>query len=80
MAGKKEFKWDKEELVSTEIISEHEKREARICEFKGKEFVVFTTLKYIKNAWLPCSGYSIPKEIWSSIVEAVNKTLKGGKK
>lgn len=68
---KKEFHWDKEKLISTIEISEYEKRETRICELKGKEYVVFTTLKNIKGEWRPTGGYSLPKAHWPEIAEAI---------
>lgn len=69
--AKNDFEWDSEVLVHTEVISDYEKREAKVCKLKDKEYIAFTTLKFIKEAWKPVAGYSIPKNHWTNIVEAV---------
>lgn len=70
--SKKEFAWDKETLVKVIEVSEYERREIRVTELKGKEYVAFTTFKKIKDEWKPTGGYTIPKAIFGDIYDAVN--------
>lgn len=70
---KKEFAWDKEVLLDTIYIGEKEKRQIRICELKEKQFVSFTTLKFIKDAWMVTGGYTVPKQYWCDVVDTVQE-------
>lgn len=69
---KKEFAWDKEVVVKTVTVSDYEKREVRVCELKGKQYVAFTTIKKIKEEWRPVGGYTVPMAIWLESVQAVH--------
>jgi ribosomal protein L12E/L44/L45/RPP1/RPP2 len=69
---KQEFKWDSESLLKTIEVSEYERREIRICELKGKQYVSFTTVKKIKEVWKPVGGYTVPKSMWCDVVAAVS--------
>lgn len=60
-------------MVFTADLNEYERREVRVCELKGKQYVVFTTVKKIKGEWKPIGGYSVPKQLFGAIYDGVNE-------
>lgn len=53
-ASIKEINWDSNKLISTETISDGVIREKRMCERKGKNWLLVLTLKNNQGTWGVC--------------------------
>lgn len=68
---KTEFTWDKEVSVKVIEVNGFEKREVKVAEKNGKQFVCVATMKKIKDAWKPVKNATFPMDTWKEIVEAM---------